>query len=87
MQTPDGLQVDDHEIYSFDCIVGGVHMESNRNVWRSVKYTPIFMLNILYKQDIPPMVEDWAGSDIGIVVHLLQVQWGVQVYSQFIRTE
>ena len=44
--TPGG----DHEIYSFDCIVGGVHMESryrsgvhlesNQNVWRSVKYTP-----------------------------------------------
>ena len=28
MQTPDGLQVDDHEICSFDCIVGGVHLES-----------------------------------------------------------
>ena len=39
MQTPDGLQVDDHEIYSIDCIVGGVHLESNWNVWRSVKYT------------------------------------------------
>ena len=39
MQTPDGLQVDDHEIYSFDCIVGGVRLESNQNVWRSVKYT------------------------------------------------
>ena len=39
MQTPDGLQVDDHEICSFDCIVGGVHLESNWNVWRSVKYT------------------------------------------------
>ena len=39
MQTPDGLQVDDHERYTFDCIVGGVHLESNQNVWRSVKYT------------------------------------------------
>ena len=39
MRTPDGLQVDNHEICSFDCIVGGVHLESNRNVWRSVKYT------------------------------------------------
>ena len=39
MRTPDGLQLDNHEICSFDCIVGGVHLESNRNVWRSVKYT------------------------------------------------
>ena len=39
MQTPDGLQVDNHEICSFDCTVGGVHLESNWNVWRSVKYT------------------------------------------------
>ena len=49
MRTPDGLQVDNHETCSFDCIVGGVHLESrypsgvhlesNRNVWRSVKYT------------------------------------------------
>ena len=38
MQTPDGLQVDDHEICSFDCIVGGLHLESNWNVWRSLKY-------------------------------------------------
>ena len=28
MQTPDRLQVDNHEICSFDCIVGGVHLES-----------------------------------------------------------
>ena len=28
MQTPDGLQVDDHEIHSFGCMVGGVHLES-----------------------------------------------------------
>ena len=39
MRTLDGLQVDNHEICSFDCIVGGVHLESNWNVWRSVKYT------------------------------------------------
>ena len=28
MQTPDGLWVDDHEIRSFGCMVGGVHLES-----------------------------------------------------------
>ena len=28
MRTPDGLQVDNHETCSFDCIVGGVHLES-----------------------------------------------------------
>ena len=29
MQTPDGLWVDDHEIHSFSCMVGGVHLEAN----------------------------------------------------------
>ena len=48
MRTPDGLQVDDHEICSFNCIVGGVHLESNRNVWRSVKCTYYVVLDVLY---------------------------------------
>ena len=39
MQTPDGLQVDDHKIHSLSCMVGGVHPESNQSVWGSVKYT------------------------------------------------
>jgi len=48
MQTPDGLQLDDPEIYRFGCIPGGLHLdsrnpsglqvESNWSMWGSVKY-------------------------------------------------